>query len=376
MPLAIDGRELVPGRVTGIGRFLRGVLEEIAQNRPHLRTMILALPETVLPVMADHVRPSYLPRRLTMYWDQCLLPHALREFGATAYFSPYYKAPIFAPCPTIVTIHDLIPVCFQDYTRGFGRVYAPTFRAWAAFLARRAAAIITDSEYSKAELVRFLKLPPERVHTIPIGVGGEFRPTPQSGTLTAMAVGYGISKPYLLCISNFLPHKNLSRLVDAFCSLPGSLRTSAQLVLAGVPGGHGPARPVKWMVFDRPGVVTPGFIADEDLPMLYAGAIGLVCPSLAEGFGLPVLEAMACGTPVICARAGALPEVAGDAALYVDPLNTANIAEGLGRILEDAPLRQELTARGLARAGLFDARKTTARLVDLLERVSGFQNGA
>jgi len=107
--------------------------------------------------------------------------------------------------------------------------------------------------------------------------------------------------------------------------------------------------------------------------MLYAGATALVCPSLDEGFGLPVLEAMACGTPAVCARAGALPEVAGDAALYVEPTDVRSIAAGLGTILEDEPLRRELVSRGLARARLFDARKTTARLVDLLEGVAAGQ---
>ncbi|MFH0943576.1 MAG: glycosyltransferase, partial [Planctomycetota bacterium] len=107
-----------------------------------------------------------------------------------------------------------------------------------------------------------------------------------------------------------------------------------------------------------------------DLQLLYAGAVALVCPSLTEGFGLPVLEAMACGTPVVCARAGALPEVAGDAALYVDPTDVRSIAAGLQRILEEEPLRRDLAARGLARARLFDARKTTARLVDLLESIA------
>jgi glycosyltransferase involved in cell wall biosynthesis len=114
----------------------------------------------------------------------------------------------------------------------------------------------------------------------------------------------------------------------------------------------------------------PGFIAPGDLPLLYAGATALVCPSLAEGFGLPVLEAMACGTPVVCARAGALPEVAGNAALYVDPSDVGSIAAGLDTILEDEPLRRELASRGIARARLFEARKTTARLVDLLEGIA------
>ncbi len=376
MLLAIDGRELVPGRLTGIGRFLRGVLEEIARNRPCLQTVILALPETVLPLTAPHVRACRLPHCLTIYWDQCLLPRALREVRATAYFSPYYKAPILATCPTVVTIHDLIPVGFPEYTRGLGRVYAPAFRFWSAILARRAAAVVTDSEHSKADLVRLLKLRAESVHVIPIGVGAGFHPAYASEEAAVVAARYGISKAYLLCVSNFLPHKNLPRLVEAFSSLPEGVRANVQLVLAGLPGGHASARPVSRMTLDRPGVVIPGFIADEDLPILYAGATALVCPSLDEGFGLPVLEAMACGAPVVCARAGALPEVAGDAALYVDPTNLRDLAAGLQKILKDAALRRELARRGLARAPLFDAGETTARLVDLLEAVGSSGSGA
>jgi glycosyltransferase involved in cell wall biosynthesis len=122
-------------------------------------------------------------------------------------------------------------------------------------------------------------------------------------------------------------------------------------------------------------VVLPGFVAPEDLPLLYAGATALVCPSLDEGFGLPVLEAMACGTPVVCARAGALPEVAGHAALYVDPRDVADIAAGLRRILQDAELRRTLRARGLERARAFEPRATTARLVDALEALAAGPGG-
>jgi glycosyltransferase involved in cell wall biosynthesis len=114
----------------------------------------------------------------------------------------------------------------------------------------------------------------------------------------------------------------------------------------------------------------PGFIRPEDLPALYAGAMALVCPSLAEGFGLPVLEAMACGVPVVCARAGALPEVGGDAVFYADPSSAQSIGEGLQQVLEDGALRKTLAARGLARVRLFQRSRTTACLVDLLEDVA------
>ncbi len=367
MILAVDCREFEPGRVTGIGRFLQGLLREIADSRPHLTTVALAPPEAPVPVSAPHIQVRRLPRCPTLYWDQVLLPRALRRLRATAFFSPYYKAPLRAPCPAVVTIHDLIPLRFPAYTRGPWRLYAAAFRAWARLLAGRAAAVITDSDHSKGELLAELGLAPDRVHVIPIGVGEEFRPGLPPEAIASATARYGIDGPYLLAVGNFLPHKNLFRLVEAYSALPETPRRRTSLVLAGTAGGHGPARAVDPTTIARPGVILPGFIAPEDLPHLYAGAIALVCPSLAEGFGLPVLEAMACGTPVVCARAGALPEVAGDAALYVDPTDVRSIARGLEKVLEDESLRRDLAARGLRRAWLYDTRKTTARLLDLLE---------
>ena len=376
MILAVDCREFVPGRVTGIGRFLGDVLAEIAGNRPHLRTVAIAGPGTPIPLAAQHLQVVRLPRRAALYWDQVLLPRALRAVGATAFFSPYYKAPAAAPCPTVVTLHDVIPLRFPAYTRGYGRVYAAAFRPWAAWLARRAAAVITDSEFSKGELRAELGLAPGRVHVISLGVRPEFRPPASSEAVAAATARYGIQRPYLMTVSNFLPHKNLPRLVEAYASLPVALRESTHLVLAGTPGGHGPARPVAPATLSRPGVLLPGFIAPEDLPAIYAGAVAAVCPSLVEGFGYVPLEAMACGTPVLCARAGALPEVAGEAALYMDPMDVGSIAGGLRRILEDGPLRRDLRDRGLTRARRFDPAKTAGRLVDLLEGVAAGRGAA
>ena len=370
MVLAIDCRELVPGRVTGIGRFLGGILEEIAQSRPHLTTVAMAGRTTRIPVAAPHLSVRRLPWRPGLYFDQVLLPRALREISATLFFSPYYKAPRRAPCPTVVTIHDLIPVTFPAYTRGWRRGFAIAFRLWATLLSQRATAVITDSEYSKREIAGRLGIPAARIHVIPIGVGREFHPSHQPEDIRDTMSRYGIGGPYLLAVGNFLPHKNLARLAEAHTVLPTAERERVALVLAGSPTGHGPARALDPRTLAHDGIIMPGFIVPEDLPRLYAGATALVCPSLAEGFGLPVLEAMACGTPVVCARAGALPEVAGDAALYFDPTSVGDMAAALRRIAADETLRCTLRAQGLSRARDFDPRKTTARLVDLLETLA------
>ena len=215
MILAVDCREFVPGRVTGIGRFLGGLLEEIARSRPHVTTVALAGEAAPVPVTAPHIRVHRLPGDLTLYWDQVLLPRVLREVGATVFFSPYYKAPLMAPCPTVVTIHDLIPLRFPAYTRGPWRLYAAAFRAWAAILSRRAAAVITDSAHSKTDLLAALGLATERVHVIPIGVGEEFQPGLPAEAVASATARYGIRGAYILAVGNFLPHKNLPRLVAA-----------------------------------------------------------------------------------------------------------------------------------------------------------------
>lgn len=366
MILAVDCREFVPGRMTGIGRFLRLLLEHLAAHQPQVA--VTAIIEANAPALASDITASLhrLPPAPTLICDQLLIPRALRQGGAHVFFSPYYKAPLFSPCPTVVTIHDLIPVQFPDYRQRTGKWYAIAFRVWAGKLARKAAAIVTDSEFSKAQIQQTLRLPGERIHVIPIGLPLEFYSCDGHQAPNVTLSRYGIRPPYLFTVGNFLPHKNLPRLVEAYAGLPASLHETTSLVLAGTPGGHGPARPVSREILRRPGVVFPGFIAPEDLPSIYAGATALVFPSLVEGFGLPVLEAMACGTPVVCARAGSLPEVAGDAALYVEPLDVESIRTGLQRVIEEAPLRHELAARGLARARLFNAHNTTARLAALL----------
>ncbi|MEI8191423.1 MAG: glycosyltransferase family 1 protein, partial [candidate division NC10 bacterium] len=335
--------------MTGIGSYLRVLLEHLAAQHPDtLVTAIIGADATAIPSdIVAHVHR--LPKAPTLICDQFFIPRALKCLKADVFFSPYYKTPMFAPCPKVATVHDLIPVQFSDYLQGSGRLHAVAFRAWAGFLARMATAVVTDSEFSKSQLRRLLRLPAKRIHVIPIGLPSDFSPSGSRQNQQTALSRYGIHPPYLLTVGNFLPHKNLPRLAEAYAGLPASLRETTSLVLAGTPGGHGPARPVSREILRRPGVVFPGFIAPEDLPSFYAGATALVFPSLVEGFGLPVLEAMACGTPVVCARAGSLPEVAGDAALYVGPLDVESIRTALRRVIEEGALRHGFGARGRAR---------------------------
>ena len=231
----------------------------------------------------------------------------------------------------------------------------------ARLYARGAAAIVADSEHSRRAIVARLGLPAERVTVIPVGLGREFSPATPTA---AQRARYGLGARYVLYVGNFLPHKNLPRLLRAWAALPAPLRAACRLVLAGGDrAGRAPLAALATSLGLEAGVRFAGLVADEDLPALYGGAVALVLPSLEEGFGLPALEAMACGTPVIASRRGALPEVVDDAGRA--------LAAALARLLGSDHERAALARRGLARAAAFTAARTAGRVVDLLETTAG-----
>ena len=362
MRLGVDGRELRPGVRTGIGRYLREVLRAAS----HAGGSCIVYGETggrlddALPgVVFGVLRAPWTP-----WWDQVSLPRALARDRISVFLSPYYKAPLRAPCPVVLTIHDLY---FIGYLGRRRPLYDATITRLACLYARRSAAIVTDSEYSKRSIVTQLGVSPSKVSVIPVALGLEFKPVPLT---PAVATRYGVAAPYILYVGNFMPHKNLARLIRAFALLPDAQRGRHTLVLA---GGYGDGRPAlarlaaELGVGDR--VIFPGRVDDADLPALYSGAAVYVLPSLQEGYGATVLEAMACGTPVAASNRTALPEVVADAGLLFDPEREHELAATLARVLSDAALAADLRRRGLARAGLFTPEQTSGRVLDLLRDV-------
>jgi glycosyltransferase involved in cell wall biosynthesis len=202
---------------------------------------------------------------------------------------------------------------------------------------------------------------------IPVALGGEFKPA----SLTAAArARYALRSPYVLYVGNFNLHKNIPRLVRGFALLPGPMRSRHSLVLA---GGYGDGRPELARLADSLGltdrVIFSGRIEDADLPAVYSEAAVYVTPSLEEGFGATVLEAMACGAPVIASNRAALPEVVGDAGLLFDPEQERELASVLSRVLSDPALADDLRRRSIARAGLYTPARTTGRILALLREV-------
>ncbi len=256
--------------------------------------------------------------------------------------------PRFGHIPSVFTLHDLIFRFDPGSHKALNRIY---LNAMAPRFLRAAHAIIAVSECTKRDAVRLYNISPEKIHVIYEGVDPRFKPITDAQVLTAARRRYNLPERFVLYVGTIEPRKNLPALFTAFSSLQDPT-PNLKLVIAGKTG---------WLTeetFERAkalgdSVIFTGYVADADLAALYTLAELLVLPSIYEGFGLPVLEAMACGTPVACSNVSSLPEIAGDAALLFDPRDARSMAEAITRALSDPPLRAEMRARGLARAARF-----------------------
>jgi len=267
----------------------------------------------------------------------------------------------------VSTIHDVIPFTFpKSSTRLDWLIY----RFWLPIAVRRLDLIITDSNHSRRDIVRQLRVPGSKVITIPCASSRRYRPLDRSEYKDVLS-SFGLDFPYILCVGSPVPRKNVTRLVEAFARLR---RWSGKwkLVIAGA--GNWKRSPV-YETVERldlaDNVHFAGFVNERDLPALYNGADLFVFPSLYEGFGLPVLEAMACGTPVVASSTSSIPEVAADGALLVDPLNVEALAAAVRRPLEDLSLAGALRASGLARAQQFTWERCARETIDVYERLLG-----
>ena len=285
--------------------------------------------------------------------------------GASLFHATEHLLPPLNEIPTVLTVHDLIFERYPQYHKRMNYLY---LRASMPTYCRRATAIIAISEATKADLVQFYGIDPNRATVIPEAAGPAFRPQSPKHVEAARR-RYGLPQRYILTVGTVEPRKNLIRLLDA-C---GPLLADGLADSLAVVGGkgwlyHGLLRHLEALSW-RDKVVLTGFVPDEDLPALYSGALLTVQPSLFEGFGLPVLEAMACGSPVCASRTGSLREVGAEVAAYFDPMETEEIRATLRKVLGTPDMRQEMRQKGLDRAALFSWRRTAEETLALYERV-------
>lgn len=308
-------------------------------------------------------KPSVLKRlfnavRQTL-WEQAILPFRLLVKGATLIHCPAYVSPLIKTCHSIITIHDM---AFLLYPEKFVRSYRFYLRLWAPVSARRADVVITDSNQSKKDIVKSLKIPGNKVKVIYLGVDDAFRPITNKKLIEQSRRKYELPPKFILYVGTLEPRKNIMGLIWAYKLFKDSGDKEHRLVIAGAKG---------WLYSDmfktvdelhlREDVKFTGYIADIDLPSVYNGAELFVYPSLYEGFGLPPLEAMACGVPVITSNTSSLPEIVGDAGIMVNPVDHRAIADAIKRVLNDEQLKEEMKRKGLVRARQFSWEKTAQR---------------
>lgn len=304
-------------------------------------------------------------RPLRLLWEQLVLPLMLRRYQIDLLHSTVFVAPLCLPCPSVVTIHDMT---WFTLPRQHTRVKGAYFRAMIPPAVRRAAQIIAVSEASKQDIVTLLGTSAERIAVTYEGVDLDFFcPEAAKGRVGEVGARYSVRRPYVLYVGKLEPRKNLPTLIKAFASIARQF-PDHQLVLAGNPGWDFQAiYETAACIPLRERIRFTGFVAEADLPALYAEADLFVYPSSYEGFGFPVLEAMACGTPVITSNVSSLPEVAGDAGLLVDPLDVVALVDAMRQVLGNSMLRQQMRAKGLEQARRFTWEATARRTLQIYE---------
>jgi alpha-1,3-rhamnosyl/mannosyltransferase len=361
MRTVLDTRTATP-HYPGIGRYtfelaraLAAITELTLLVNPYESSKELDL----WSVPARRIAVPHGPRSLAQQW---VVPARLRRFRASVYHSPFYLMPYWPGCPTIVTAYDVIALVEQEgFTPGQRRLYRLTHRL--AFNAARH--ILTLSEAARADFIQHFNLPGDKISAVPPGLANHFRP-PEPEAVAAFRQERGLPGNYVLTVGINKPHKNLPGLIRAYAALPAS---APPLVIAGPEDARFPEmRPAAEPVKGR--VVFLGRVPEAQLPLLYGGACLYVQPSLLEGFGFPVLEAMGCGAPVVCSDIPALRELAANAALYFDPRREESIAQALREALDNESLRRALGERGRLRARQYTWERAAEHTLKLYARVA------
>jgi glycosyltransferase involved in cell wall biosynthesis len=279
-----------------------------------------------------------------------------------------FTSPPFAPCPVVVSIHDL---SFEHLPETFNRRSRAQLRFTVRRSARKAARVLALSEHARDDIISTYKIAPNLVTTIPIAAPTHFCPVDDETKLQRVRQTYGINRDYILSVGSIQPRKNLTRLLSAYESLRQTRPNGSlpQLVLVGKRGWLY-RETLKTIEEFGTGVILTGYVPEADLPALYSGAVCFVYPSFFEGFGLPPLEAMKCGTPVIVGDRTSLPEVVGDAGVLVNPFDVGAIAAAISTLLDDSALRSRLRIKSLNRARIFDWRETAKRTLEVYKQAA------
>ncbi|MBT4139128.1 MAG: glycosyltransferase family 4 protein [Candidatus Latescibacteria bacterium] len=369
--IGIDGRELLPDTFTGFGRYIENFLNAKITRGSHHRFTIYGNQHTRFPNANANYTFKRLEEQNTLWWDQVTIVKAIRQDRIDLFFTPYDKMPVRSPCPVVMTVHDLLYQYVSDLSGLKKWTYNTLYRMQRGYMARHAARVLTVSEHSRDDISRYYNLPPNQIVITHNAVSDRFHAGLDKTTVEDVKKKYKIPAPYIFNLNNFKPHKNPGGLIEAYAQLPSDLQKQIHLVIGGKHNSF--TQPLQQRVKAlglSDAVHFPGIIHDEDLPAIYAGADLFVITSFYEGFGIPPIEAMASGTPVVSSNATSLPEVIGDAGLLVSPDDVQSLTVAMKEILSDENLRTTLIQKGLQRIREFTQERVAGKILDALEETA------
>jgi len=352
MKVLFDCRE-IQKNTTGIARFLLSLFRGIKNFNIEYEFLLLGNQYADFGRKElDGYEKIVVEEKNTFYFDQITILQIIKEQKIDLFFSPYYKFPVFTTVPVITSIFDVMYLVLDEYKNDIKNIYRKNFIKLTYGKVNK---VITSSNFAKNKIMKVLNLPDEKISVVYLSVDEKFKPQ-SAEKIKEIKEKYGISKNYILYVGNAKPHKNLNRLLSAWQLVDEKIKKDYVLVLAGV--GQ------KFCYKDEDILIIP-FVSEEELPILYSGATVFVFPSVYEGFGLPPLEAMACGCPVISSNTSSMPEALSDACLYFNPYDVKEMSSIIQKVLESKLLQDELRQKGIQRAKLFTTEKMATNLINI-----------
>lgn len=369
------GINAVPLRrlLAGASRMIRCVIEQLREIDSENCYYLYSDRDFELPWEDDRWRKrinSPLPFLPGTLWLQTVGRRMILRDRLDIFWGTANMLPLGLPAGVakVLTIHDLIWPLYSEIVDPFTRCM---YRLFVERSARQADRVIADSQSTARDLQRVFEVPESKIEVIHLGVGPAYRPQDPPAAAELVANKYGVSKDYVLTVGTVVPHKNLITLVEAMEILRGRGELPFQLLVVGAKGRKNARllEAVRSSGLTGEDIRFLGFVPEEDLPMLYSGCCSFVFPSLYEGFGLPLVEAMACGVPIVASNTSSIPEVVGDAALLVPPTQPEAFAEAILRVRSDGDLRRTMIEEGLSRAACFRWDKAARQLLECMRNV-------
>lgn len=362
MPVIGFDAQATQGRQTGLGIYTSRLLAALEKGIP---------PNAYLRIYKRKILPEDdLNTRARLCWENFELPRRAKQDRIDLLHVPAFAPPLCKPCRLVVTVHDIAGMLFPNQ---IGRASAFYWGKWLPFVIRLADQIISDSEYTKQDLIKHLKIPEKKIHVIYPSGHEMFTADFSEIVVTKVKRQCNIRNQYFLCVGTLEPRKNLIRIFDAF-KVFLSKHSEYQLVLAGSREfAYGKYASFLEEKHSLPAgtILTLGFVCHDVLNALYAGAVALLYPSLYEGFGMPILEAMASGCPVLTSHCTSTTEVAGEAAQLVDPCSVDAIAQGMLDLATREALRQDLKKKGFEQIKKFSWEKTARETINIYKKMLG-----